>query len=295
MKILVTGAGGMLGSSLVPTFKNEGFEVFPTDINIDSGIEYLDVRDHDEMEDFVKKIKPDIVMHLAAETDVDLCEAEPDHAYFTNTVGTENAAFICREKGCLLVYISTAGVFDGKKKTAYTELDPAYPINVYGNTKLEGEKIVQKLLKKYFVVRAGWMVGGGYKDKKFVAKIIKQVKEGAKKIYAVNDKWGTPTYTPAFSRNLLKLIQTDYFGLYHMACTGAGTRFDVAEKILEILGREDIGLVPVDSSYFSKDYPALRPYSEMMENYMLTKHGLNLMPSWEDALKDYLNANYLSR
>lgn len=289
MRVLVTGAAGMLGSSLIPALEREGYKVYPTDINItDKGIEYLDVRYFDEVNVCMKKLKPEIVMHLAAETDVDLCEAEPEHAYFTNTVGTENVAWVCKENGRKMVYISTAGVFDGKKNGKYTELDPAYPINVYGKTKLEGEEIVKRLLTKYFIVRAGWMVGGGYKDKKFVAKILKQIKEGNKKIYAVNDKWGTPTYTPAFSSNLLRLIQTDYYGLYHMACTGIGTRYDVAKKILEILGRKDIELIQVDSGFFIKDYPAPRPRSEMMENYVLEKNNLNFMPNWEDALREYI-------
>ena len=284
----------MLGSSLIPILEKEQHEVYPTDINTShKGIGFLDVRNAKEIFDFIDCIKPDLVTHLAAETDVDKCEVEIDHAYMTNVIGTQNVALACRENNINMVYVSTAGVFDGKKKEPYTEFDEPNPINVYGKTKLEGEKIVEKLLNRCFIVRAGWMIGGGERDKKFVAKIIQQINDGARELYVVTDKCGTPTYAPDFSRVLASLIKTNYYGLYHLACKGSGTRFDVAKKILEFLGRIDIKLIPVTSDFFSETYPAPRPRSEMTRNFMLDLCGMNTMRSWEDALRDYLEENFL--
>lgn len=283
----------MLGDSLVPTLREEGHEVYPTDINIsDREIEFLDVRDIDKVFEFANRLKPDLIMHLAAETDVDKCEVEIEYAFMTNTIGTQNIALACQENNSVMVYISSAGVFDGEKEEPYTEFDEPNPINVYGRTKLEGEKIVEKLVSRYFIARAGWMVGGGEKDKKFVARIIKQIDKGAKEIHAVTDKWGTPTYAPDFSKVLAKLIKTNQYGCYHLSCKGCGTRYDVAEKILELLGRADIKLIPVTSEFFSETYPAPRPRSEMMRNFILELRGMNTMRTWHEALREYVEVNF---
>ncbi len=284
----------MLGSSLVPILKKEGHEVVVTDINCtDPGVEYLDVRESSQVYDFAERLKPEIILHLAAETDVDRCEADPDHAYKTNTLGTQNVALACQRIGAVMVYISTASVFDGEKEGLYTEFDQTHPITAYGQSKLEGERYVQFLLKRFFIFRAGWMIGGGpEKDKKFVNKIIKQIKNGATELYAVVDKFGTPTYTKDFSICLANLIKTDYYGLYHMVCRGFGTRYDVAKEILKISNREDIKVHQVNSDFFITDYPAPRPKSEMMRNLMLDLRGMNLMKSWQESLKEYLEENF---
>lgn len=221
MKILVTGAAGMLGSALCPTLRERGHVVCATDIAAsDEGIEYLDVKSYAQVKGLVEKVKPDMVMHLAAETDVDKCELEPDLAFLTNTMSTQNVTLLCQKQCIEMVYISTIGVFYGDKPEPYTEFDEPNPINVYGKSKLEGEKIVQNLLKRYYIVRAGWMVGGGPKrDKKFVGKIIRLLDETSK-LKAADDKIGSPTYTVDFSRCLADLIETGYYGLYH--CTNKG-------------------------------------------------------------------------
>ncbi|TSC94527.1 MAG: putative Dtdp-4-dehydrorhamnose reductase [Parcubacteria group bacterium Athens1014_10] len=294
MRILVTGAAGMVGSSLIPVLKKENHQVFATDINIqDEGIEYLDVREFEQIVDWVNKTEPQIIINLAAETDVDKCEIDADHAFKTNTIGAQNIALICREKDILMVHISTAGVFDGQKEGLYTEFDKPVPINVYGKSKFEADRYVSSLLKKYFIARAGWMIGGGpEKDKKFVNKIIQQIRNGVVELYAVTDKFGTPTYTKDFSLGLANLIKTNYYGLYHMACRGFGTRYDVAKEILKILGREDIKIHRVNSDFFINDYPAPRPKSEMMRNLMLDLRNINLMKSWQESLKEYLENNF---
>src|SRR5512140_680825 len=143
MIVLVTGSDGMLGSALCPALKKRNYNVFATDLAPSNDeTKYLDVRNFNQVNDMVDKIKPDIVMHLAAETDVDRCEVEPDHAFMTNTIGTQNVALVCQKLNIDMVYISTLGVFYGDKPEPYTEFDEPNPIIVYGRSKLEGEKIV---------------------------------------------------------------------------------------------------------------------------------------------------------
>jgi dTDP-4-dehydrorhamnose reductase len=189
------------------------------------------------------------------------------------------------------VYVSTAGVFDGMKIGAYTEFDAPNPVNVYGRSKLEGEKIVKDLLSKFFIVRAAWMIGGGPgKDRKFVAKIMQQIDAGAKKLKAVNDKTGSLTYAPDFCRCLAALVKTKYYGLYHMANKGACTRYDVARHVLDYLGRKDIALDAVTSDAFV--LPAPRARSEFLRNYMLELRGMDSMRAWREALNDYLESDF---
>lgn len=295
MRTLITGAAGMLGSDLCPVLKENKYQVLATDINTEKGIEFLDVRDISQVEKFVKKIKPQMIIHLAAETDLEKCELDKTHAYLTNTIGTQNVVLVCQKYDLLMVYIGTAGIFDGKKKGFYNEFDQPNPINIYGKTKWEGEKIIEKLLRRYFIVRAGWMIGGGQKDKKFTLKIIKQLDEGVKTLHVVKDKWGTPTYTKDFSNCLSRLILTPFYGLYHMVCKGEGTRYDVAKEILKILGRDDVKIIPVTSNFFAKTYFAPRPFSEMLENLMLELRGMNTMGSWQESLKDYLGEHFSDR
>jgi dTDP-4-dehydrorhamnose reductase len=287
MKILITGAAGMLGSSLCPILKQKGHEVYATDINTtDKGIEYLDVRNFEKVHTFMERVKPDMVMHLAAETDVDKCELEPDHAYLTNTIGTQNVALVCQKYDIEMVYISTIGVFDGEKSEPYTEFDEPNPINVYGKSKLWGERVIQSLLRKYYIVRAGWMMGGGpEKDKKFVAKIIRLL-DKTSKLKVVNDKFGSPTYTLDLSKCLSKLIETEYYGLYHCTNRGFTSRYEIAKRIMEYLGRNDVTLQPVSSAYFP--LPAPRARSETSRNYKLELLGIDSVRHWEEALKEYL-------
>jgi dTDP-4-dehydrorhamnose reductase len=289
MKVLVTGAAGMLGGAVCPTFSQHGHVVVRTDINLlDAGIGLLDVRKRDHIRRWMDEVRPDAVLHLAAETDVDRSEREPAHAIETNATGTRLMAEACAESSTLMVYISTAGVFDGEKEGPYVETDAAMPIMVYGRSKLAGEEFVKATVNHYYILRAGWMIGGESRDKKFVSKILEQVAAGTKTIHAVVDKFGTPTYTTDFAKNMLALLATGKHDLYHMACSGTGTRLDVARHILETIGRTDIALVPVNSEFFRASYPAPRPRSEMMRNANLQAIGLDLMRDWRVALTDYL-------
>lgn len=289
MKYLITGANGMLGSALCPILENAGGEIYATDINPDNktyNIRFLDIRDKEQIQIIVNEIKPDFLFHLAAEIDVDKCELEPEHAYRTNVVGTKNVAMVCKERGIPMAYISTCGVFDGKKQGPYTELDNPNPVSVYSKTKLEGEKIVKNLFKKYFIFRAGWVMGGSKKDKKFVAKIVELLKTKSE-ISVVHDKLGSPTYTVDLSKAMIEVIKKQQYGLYHITNTGFCSRYDLACKIKEYLKKDDVIIKPVSSSKFP--LPAPRPDSEASENLNLKLIGLDsIMPTWEEALKDYL-------
>jgi dTDP-4-dehydrorhamnose reductase len=302
MKILATGTAGMLGSSLIPALVRAGHVVAASDINLSNRhpwgaagpmLDYLDVRDRNEIRAGMRHERPDLVVHLAAETSLELSDDQPDHAWLTNTVATKYVALEARKARVPMVYISTAGVFDGEKDGAYTEYDQPNPVNMYGRSKYEGELAVRELVDEHYVLRAGWMVGGGAaKDHKFVSRILDQLRAGATTIYAVTDKLGTPTYTPDFARCFLPLIESELYGLYHMACGGEGSRYDVAAHILEILGRTDVELAAVDSGFFAAEFPSVRPRSEIMRNLVLDLQGMNTMRPWPIALAEYLHTEF---
>jgi dTDP-4-dehydrorhamnose reductase len=302
MKVLATGAAGMLGTSLVPMFVDAGHEVVATDIDLTNpkpwgpqhpGLEWLDVRELTAVRGAFEDTQPELLLHMAAETSLEVSDADPDHAFLTNTVSTKYLALECHRRNIPMVFISTAGVFDGTKAGAYTEFDQPNPINTYGATKFEAEKLVASMLDRWYIIRAGWMVGGGDgKDHKFVARILEQVRDGYTTINAVGDKFGTPTYTYDFGRCLLNLIDTQLYGLYHMACEGHASRYDIAAHLLRLLGRDDIELVEVDSEFFRQEFPSNRPRSEIMRNMALDLQGMNLMRPWPVALDEYLDDHF---
>ena len=286
-RAVVTGANGMLADALRPLLKKAGYDVLPADIAGGDEIVISDIRDVNGMLAIVKNYKPGIIFHLAAETDVDKCELQPEHAYATNWNGTENIAQICKELDITMVYISTGAVFDGEKEGGYNESDKPNPISIYGMSKLRGEEAVQSLLKKYFIVRAGWMIGGHNKDKKFVWKIV-QLLNTKKEISVVTDKTGSPTFTGDFSRGIIDIVNSGKYGLYHCVNKGICTRYDIAVKIAEYLGRKDVVIKPVTSDAFP--LPAPRGRSEAMLNQKLSQMGLDSPRPWQDALKEYLKA-----
>lgn len=279
MKALVTGADGMLGVDLCARLKEQRHTVLATDRH------EMDVRQIHIVRRAFRSGVPDIVFHLAALTDVDDCEREPDKAYRTNIIGTQNIALACQQANIPMVYVSTIGVFDGDKNEAYTEFDEPNPQNVYGHSKYEGEKIVQHLLRRYYIVRAGWMFGGGRKDKKFVAKIM-ELATTQSELKVVNDKFGSPTYTVDFSRAVVRLAQTGYFGLYHLVNTGPPcSRFEFARHILEYAGFAN-KLTAVASGFFPQLAP--RPRMEAARNLHAELMGLDLMRPWKSALREYI-------
>lgn len=285
--ILVTGSAGMVGSYAQEAFSD--YNLMLTDI-VD-GYLYLDVQDRSAVFELINSKKPDYVCHLAAATDVDRCELEPDWAFRVNAEGTRNIALACKESGITMIYISTGAVFSGEKKTPYRENDHISPSNKYGVSKHEGEKIVQSLLNRFYIIRASWMIGGGCIDKKFVGKVMHKIMLGEKNIKVVNDKFGSITYAKDLLYGIRELIKTDKCGTYHMTNGGMCSRYDIAKEIVNILGKSEVEIIPVSSDEFP--LPAPRGYSEALENYRLNLMGLNHMSPWKEALKEYIKEELL--
>jgi dTDP-4-dehydrorhamnose reductase len=288
-RVVATGCGGMLGEAVHEVFKDI-CDFRPSDIDLNAPwLERLDVRSAGDVSAYLNKVKPNFIIHLAALTDMEYCELNPDDAYSTNAGGVENVAQYAREHNIPLVYISTAGIFDGGKDE-YIETDIPNPLSVYGKSKYGGE-LVAKTLPKYIVIRAGWMMGAGpKKDKKFINKIIKQLRSGVKELAVVNDKWGTPCHTYDLAQSIKYLLDHDAYGLYHGACEGGGTRADVARFLLECLGvANQVKIKEVDSSFFKENYFAPRPKSEKLINIELKKIAPHLTRDWKICLKEYID------
>lgn len=285
-KIWVIGCGGMLGKAFYNTFVNT-CNVYAYDISPNDGwLKNGNVSDYSFCKKSIESHNPDIIVNLAAETDLEFCEKNSDIAYQTNALGPEILTHIASKLNKPLIQVSTAGIYDGKQPT-YTEYDIPNPLSIYGKSKYEGEKAVLRYANSY-VFRAGWMMGGGTKDKKFISKILKQIDAGQKEIFAVNDKFGTPTYTNDFARNMLTLVRDGLLpGLYNLVCGGECSRYDVAKYLCDKID-SNINVREVDSNYFSKDYFATRPWSEALINFKLNMLGLNKMRDWKDCLDDYL-------
>src|SRR5579863_2128340 len=286
----------MLGNAIYPYFASRCANVYASDIEIEPHehwLRYLDARDMDMMRRAFDAFQPDLVLHLAALVDVEKCELDPIEAKRSNETTAEIAAKLCNERGVTLVYISTGGVFDGTKEGFYTEDDEPNPIMIYGSTKLDGEHRVRETHRKHYIIRPGWMVGGGrHIDHKFVWLILKQIASKQPVVYAVNDKWGTPTYTHDFAMNLFRLLDTEQYGTYHMVCKDWGTRYDVACEIVKAIGNTEVKVVPVASDHFSKEFFVPRPRSEMLQNRNLERLQINLMRPWRIAVRDYIAREY---
>lgn len=283
----------MLGEAFYNVFKNE-YNLKCTDIDLNAPwLSYMDFREYDKYKKDVEEFKPDYLFHLGAYTDLEYCELNPDDTYKTNTLSVENAVYIAKKLNIPLLYISTAGIFDGKKDL-YDDWDLPNPLGHYARSKYAGELYVKENMDKFLVCRAGWMMGGGpEKDKKFIQKIMKQIKAGKKELAIVNDKDGTPTYTYDFANNVKALLEKEYWGLYNMVCNGLTSRYEVAQELLKILNLTDkIKITQVDSDYFKKEYFAERPPCERLINKKLNLRDMNLMRDWKIALKEYIDKSY---
>lgn len=283
----------MLGEGFYQIFKDEyDLKITDKDVNED-WISFLDFRDFEAYKKDVSDFKPDYLFHLGAYTSLEYCDTNPDDAYETNTLAVENAVYISNELNIPLLYISTAGIFDGEQDV-YDDWDRPNPLGVYARSKYMGELFVKENKEKHIVCRAGWMMGAGpKKDKKFIQKIMKQIKDGATELFIVNDKLGTPTYTHDFARNVKLLFEREYWGLYNMVCGGTTGRLEVASELVKMLGKEsEIKITPVDSDYFSKEFFSMRPPSERLVNRKLNLRQCNIMRDWKICLKEYLEDYY---
>lgn len=292
-KIYIAGCGGMLGEAFYEKFRQDFF-LKCTDIDVNADwLTYLDFRNFESYEKDVADFNPDWLFHLGAYTSLEYCELNEEDTYATNTQSVKNAVKIANDLHIPILYISTAGIFDGKQEV-YDESDKPNPIGHYAKSKFLGEKYVIENAKNYMICRAGWMMGGGpLKDKKFIQKIIKQIKDSKKELNIVDDKLGTPTYTHDFAANVKLLIEKREFGLFNMVCGGLTGRFEVAQELVYLLGlKNEVKVNKVSSNFFKEEYFADRPDCERLINKRLNDLGLNIMRDWKVALKEYLEDYY---
>ena len=292
-KIYIAGCGGMLGEAFYKQF-SKSYDIKCTDIDLNEDwLSFCDFRNFENYLSDVLFFEPDFLFHLGAYTDLEYCELHPDDTYMTNTIGVENAVYIANKLDIPILYISTAGIFDGEK-AEYDDWDQPNPLCNYARSKYAGELFVQHNANTYLICRAGWMMGGGYKkDKKFIQKLMKQIKDGKKELNIVTDKLGTPTYTHDFAKTVKALLEKEYWGLYNLVCEGLTSRLDVAEELISILDlKNEITINKVSSEFFKEEYFAARPDSERLINKKLKLRGLSLMRDWKISLREYLNDYY---
>ncbi len=292
-KIYMAGSGGMLGEAFYTQFNTE-YELRCTDKDVnEKWLSFLDFRNFSDYYADVKSFKPDYLFHLGAYTDLEYCEKNVEDTYLTNTTSVENAVYIANLLDIPLLYISTAGIFDGGKEL-YDDWDQPNPLGVYARSKFIGERFVVENTKRYLVCRAGWMMGAGpKKDKKFIQKLMFQIREGKKELFIVDDKDGTPTYTHDFADNVKLLLQNEFWGLYNMVCGGQTSRLEVAQELLNILNLDgQIKITKVKSDFFKDIYFAQRPLSERLENKKLNLRNINVMRDWRIALREYVESYY---
>jgi dTDP-4-dehydrorhamnose reductase len=292
-RIYLAGSGGMLGEAFYQLFRQQN-TVRCTDKDVNaSWLSFLDFRDSVAYQRDVEAFIPDYLFHLGAHTSLEYCEEYPDDAYATNTLPVEDAVRIANHLDIPLLYVSTAGIFDGTQET-YDDWDTPRPLGHYARSKYMGERFVAGNCRRYLVCRAGWMMGGGpAKDKKFVQKLMAQLKAGARQLNVVDDKLGTPTYTHDFARNVQALLERELWGVHNMVCSGQTGRLEVALELVRVLKLEGkVQINPVDSSFFKDEYFAARPPSERLITKKLDLRGLNMMRDWRTCLAEYIEEQY---
>ena len=276
MRILVTGVKGQLGHDVVNELAKRGH----TPIGVD--VEEMDITDASAVEKEMKKEPLDAVIHCAAYTAVDAAEDNREICMRVNAEGTRNIARVCRELDLKMVYISTDYVFDGEGERPWEPDDPRDPLNVYGESKYQGELAVEEYLEKYFTVRIAWVFG--VNGKNFI-KTMLRLAESQKEINVVNDQIGSPTYTYDLAVLLVDMVETEKYGRYHATNEGLCTWYEFAKEIFR-QAEVDIRVNPVSSD----EFPATekRPHNSRMDKRKLVRNGFRPLPPWQDALKRYL-------
>lgn len=276
MKVLVTGVKGQLGYDVVNELHKRGMEAVGVDI------EEMDITDAAGVHEVIIKAAPDAVIHCAAYTAVDAAEDNAELCRRVNADGTANIASVCKELDIKMVYISTDYVFDGQGERPWEPDDERHPLNVYGQTKYEGELAVQNTLEKYFIVRIAWVFG--VNGKNFI-KTMLRLSENNSRITVVNDQFGSPTYTYDLARLLVDMVLTDKYGIYHATNEGICTWYDFACEIFKQAGIE-MEVIPVSAAEYKAK--AKRPENSRMNKDKLEENGFERLPSWQDALKRYI-------
>ena len=280
MKVLVTGANGQLGYDVVKELEKQNIECY--------GVtrKDFDITDFKSTENFINKYLPDVVIHCAAYTAVDKAEDEPELCYKVNSEATKNIAEICKEINAKLLYISTDYVFDGTKDGFYEVDDETNPINVYGKSKLLGEIAVQKILKKYFIVRISWVFGEHGNN--FVKTMLRLGKDH-KEINVVSDQYGSPTYTADLAPLLVEMIKTDKYGIYHATNEGVCSWAEFAEKIFKIANM-DVNVNYINTAEYRTR--AKRPLNSKLSKKRIKENFYELQ-NWKSSLQTFIkNLNF---
>ncbi|AQS03707.1 dTDP-4-dehydrorhamnose reductase [Clostridium beijerinckii] len=289
MKILITGSKGQLGNELLDIIKSGKAEIGEVSEAIKKSevialdVDELDITNLEQVKSKINNLKPNVIINCAAATNVDGCESNEDFAFKVNSIGPRNLAIASEEVGAKLVQVSTDYVFSGIGNKPLTEYDLTVPYSVYGKTKLLGENYVRELSSKYFIVRTAWLYG--YVGHNFVYTMRRLGKE-KEFITVVNDQRGNPTQANDLAYHILKLIQTEEYGVYH--CTGKGecTWYDFAKMIIELSG-EKCEVKPCTSEEYKT--PAKRPEYSSLDNMMLRCTVGDDMRDWKDAIKSFIN------
>lgn len=277
MRVFVTGVKGQLGYDVMNELEKRGL----TGIGVD--IDEMDITDAAACRKVISEAKPDAVIHCAAYTAVDAAEDNVDLCRRVNADGTRNIAEVCHDLDIKMMYISTDYVFDGQGTRPWEPDDERHPLNVYGQTKYEGELAVEELVKKFFTVRIAWVFG--VNGKNFIKTMLRLGKErGA--VSVVDDQVGSPTYTYDLARLLVDMIQTDKYGRYHATNEGLCSWYEFACEIFKKAGMDQVSVTPVTSEQFPAK--AKRPSNSRMSKEKLTEAGFEHLPSWQDALERYL-------
>ena len=278
MRILVTGVKGQLGYDVVNEMEKRGLEAVGVDV------EEMDITDKAACEKVITEANVDAVIHCAAYTAVDAAEDNVEICMKVNAEGTRNLAEVCKKRDIKMMYISTDYVFDGQGERPWEPDDERHPLNVYGQSKYEGELAVEELLEKFFTVRIAWVFG--VNGKNFIKTMLRIGKErGAASV--VCDQIGSPTYTYDLARLLVDMIQTDKYGRYHATNEGLCSWYEFACEIFRAAGMDEVKVTPVTSA----EYPASkakRPMNSRISKEKLSDNGFERLPDWKDAVARYL-------
>jgi dTDP-4-dehydrorhamnose reductase len=275
-RVLVTGAEGQLGSELVMFLKASGYKV------LGMGKSELDITNEDEVNKVVLQIKPEIIIHCAAYTQVDIAESQPDKAFLINAIGTRNIAIAAESIKAKLVYLSTDYIFDGSSTTPYHEFSPVSPINIYGSSKLAGEMMVRDFHSKFFIVRTSWVFG--INGNNFVKTMLKLSKE-KELLKVVHDQVGSPTYTADLSNRIVQIIETNKYGVYHVTNSGSCSWYEFAGEIFA-QSNIVINLEACITDAFPR--PAKRPKYSVLDHMGLRINHFEAMPHWKNGLNRFL-------
>jgi dTDP-4-dehydrorhamnose reductase len=282
MKVLVTGANGLLGREVCRELGLRGAEAVPIDIDD------VDLCELEPTLRIVEDTAPDAVVHCAAWTDVDACEADPDRAFRANSVAARNAAMASRRVGAKLLHVSTDYVFSGQKEGGYRETDPVGPLSVYGASKEAGERQVREQNADHFILRTAWLYGDN--PRCFPATIERLARQFAlegKALRVVDDQRGTPTWSRELARQIVHLLPTEAFGTYHATAQGETSWYGFARRVLESRGIA-CSVEPCTTAEFPR--PAPRPTNSVLDNLFLRIQGLDVLQPWEAAWQEYVGA-----